>query len=197
MSITLTEFLKGQRNILTSKMTNRKEYHKNWYIKNKERVTQRQKEYYQTRKEQKRKKQKEWEKKNPEKRRLYVKRWLENTRPDYFKKYNKQKARENRLKVVEHYGGKCACCGEDKIEFLALDHINGDGQAERKRLKRGGSSFYSYVIKNKYPDRYRLLCHNCNFSLGKYGYCPHQKEGKRTKTGFCLIRREKGFITSP
>ena len=25
-------------------------------------------------------------------------------------------------------------------------------------------------------DKYRLLCHNCNQSMGWYGYCPHQKE---------------------
>src|SRR3990170_1408240 len=27
-----------------------------------------------------------------------------------------------KIEVIEHYGGKCSCCGENRIEFLCLDH---------------------------------------------------------------------------
>lgn len=76
--------------------------------------------------------------------------------------------------VVNHYGGKCKCCGESRIEFLSIDHIEGDGYEHRRRLKmRGGLAFYLWLKRNGFPDGYRVLCHNCNSSLGIYGYCPH------------------------
>lgn len=33
-----------------------------------------------------------------------------------------------------------------------------------------------WLKKNNYPPGFRVLCMNCNFSLGMRGYCPHQKE---------------------
>jgi len=85
--------------------------------------------------------------------------------------------RRKRLRVLEHYGGsppKCACCGESLLEFLTIDHINGGGNKERQ--KRGFNTAY-YLERENYPSGYRVLCMNCNFALGHYKYCPHQKEG--------------------
>jgi hypothetical protein len=31
--------------------------------------------------------------------------------------------------------------------------------------------------RDNYPDGYRVLCANCNFSRGIHGYCPHEHEG--------------------
>jgi hypothetical protein len=76
-----------------------------------------------------------------------------------------------RKSVIKGYGGKCICCGEDHQEFLALDHINGGGTRERKTVHV--HTLYRSVIKNNFPPEYRILCHNCNASLGHYGYCPH------------------------
>lgn len=94
----------------------------------------------------------------------------------------KERSKQNRIKirniVLNHYGNKCACCGENKKEFLCIDHIKGKGCQERRNLRMNcGQNFYYYLIKNNFPDRYRLLCHNCNMSLGFYGYCPHNKLG--------------------
>lgn len=75
--------------------------------------------------------------------------------------------------VLEHYGGKCACCGETRYEFLAIDHINGDGRIHRRSVP--GSRICRWLRKNNFPEGFRILCHNCNQSLGHYGYCPHQK----------------------
>jgi hypothetical protein len=85
------------------------------------------------------------------------------------KVYQQQK----RKVVLDHYGHRCACCGEKRFEFLAVDHINGGGGKHRKQIHR---SIESWLIKNNFPDGFRLLCHNCNMSLGRYGYCPHQTE---------------------
>jgi len=79
-----------------------------------------------------------------------------------------------RQEIVTAYGGKCECCGESMIEFLSVDHINGGGYKLRNTTQKGGK-FYRDLRRLGFPkDEYRLLCMNCNFSLGKYGYCPHQ-----------------------
>jgi hypothetical protein len=85
--------------------------------------------------------------------------------------------REARLKVFRYYSGEnycCACCGETNYEFLAIDHINDNGSKHRKEI--GKRSMARWLISNDYPDGFRILCHNCNQSLGLYGYCPHNKK---------------------
>jgi len=81
---------------------------------------------------------------------------------------------EIRKQVIDAYGGKCVCCGIDNIEFLAIDHINGGGNAHRKELKTIGGKFFRWIVKNNFPTDLRVLCHNCNMAYGLYGYCPHQ-----------------------
>ena len=91
----------------------------------------------------------------------------------------KQKDRERRIQVIQHYSqgvGCCACCGESHIEFLGIDHIDGGGNKHRKEVQNHYRNIYWYLIKNNYPDGYRVLCHNCNLARGFYGYCPHTKQ---------------------
>jgi hypothetical protein len=81
--------------------------------------------------------------------------------------------REKKAIIIAAYGGHCECCGDSHFEFLTIDHINGGGTQDRK--KRAGSAFYARLEKLGFPkDKYRLLCMNCNFALGKYGHCPHK-----------------------
>lgn len=85
----------------------------------------------------------------------------------------KNRRRELRRQIVLAYGGECVCCDEANWEFLSIDHKNGGGNKHREAL--GGSySFYRWLRDSGFPkDDYRLLCMNCNFAIGKYGYCPH------------------------
>jgi len=88
--------------------------------------------------------------------------------------------------VVKAYGGKCSCCGESKIEFMSIDHPNGDGHEHRRRGKDNarnnqektgaGIHIYRWLKRNNFPSGYRLLCFNCNCSRGFFGYCPHERE---------------------
>jgi hypothetical protein len=90
--------------------------------------------------------------------------------------------RRQRIKVLEHYSGgtpKCACCGETCVEFLALDHINGGGTQHRKTVG-SGSNMWRWLLTQGFPEGYRVLCHNCNQSLGAWGYCPHQRKVEQT-----------------
>lgn len=92
---------------------------------------------------------------------------------------------KRKKRILEHYGGICACCGEKELIFLAIDHINGGGNEHRRQIgnnpgNRCGSSstqFYKWIEKNDFPDFLQILCHNCN--MGKHlnnGVCPHKTE---------------------
>lgn len=89
-----------------------------------------------------------------------------------------------RKRVLDHYGHKCACCGESTYEFLAIDHVNNDGFAHRREIfggnqGKGSKSMCVWLIKNNFPPGFQILCHNCNNAKGFYGECPHVKEKVR------------------
>ena len=83
-----------------------------------------------------------------------------------------EKDRQDRFDTINHYGGKCDCCGETNVEFLCFDHINGGGNKHRK--EENIRNLAKWLKRNNYPNRFRILCCNCNFSLGAHEYCPHQ-----------------------
>ena len=89
----------------------------------------------------------------------------------------RRRARElqMRLEVLHGYGAMCACCGELRLEFLSIDHVNGGGNTERKVLRNRYSQF-KLIIASGFPPEYQILCHNCNQAKGYYGVCPHQIE---------------------
>jgi hypothetical protein len=96
---------------------------------------------------------------------------------DYRQLYN-EKQTLLRDKIIQYYGGKCACCSEQERSFLAIDHINGGGNKHRKKLKKRGANFNQWIINNNFPDDLQILCHNCNMS--KYllgGICAHKNKG--------------------
>lgn len=78
-----------------------------------------------------------------------------------------------RLDVLIAYGGHCTCCGENRYEFLTLDHINGGGAAHKRNLKTRSEGVYRQVRREGYPPSFQVLCINCNFAKGMYGACPH------------------------
>jgi len=132
------------------------------YAKNKDEINRKRREY--SKKPEVREKirtnDKVWRKNNPEK----VSRWN--------KVYGKTYRDKNKELVFEHYGKKCACCGESNIKFLTIDHINGGGTKHRKNIK---IKMYSWLKKNNFPEGFQTLCFNCNW--GKYhnnGVCPHK-----------------------
>ncbi len=65
---------------------------------------------------------------------------------------------------------------ENRLEFLCIDHTNGDGAAHRKITGGAGQRTYLWLRKNGFPEGFRVLCYNCNQALGGFGYCPHQVE---------------------
>jgi hypothetical protein len=80
--------------------------------------------------------------------------------------------RRLRIDAINFYGGKCICCRESILEFLAIDHIDGGGNDHRKSIR---TNIYLWLKKNNYPDGFQILCHNCNMAKGFYGICPHMQ----------------------
>ena len=99
--------------------------------------------------------------------------------------YHRTYAEKIRMRCLIHYGGLppvCSCCGENKVEFLGIDHINGHGNEHRKSMK--GTNIYRWLIKNDFPEGYQVLCHNCNLSKGFYGYCPHKNKNNNLNINY-------------
>ncbi len=80
---------------------------------------------------------------------------------------------KSKLEGIEHYGGKCQCCGELNIKFLTLEHLN--GRDKTKKQRRGKDAWNQARIQG-YPDIYTVLCFNCNCAKGIYGICPHKEK---------------------
>ena len=86
-------------------------------------------------------------------------------------------ARAVRLETLAAYGGRCACCGEDRHEFLALDHIDGGGREERAVPGYSNLKLHLALRRAGWPTgRHRVLCHNCNMAIGISGQCPHEAD---------------------
>ncbi len=97
-----------------------------------------------------------------------------NKNKQHLNKIQKEWYRKLRDLVIQGYGGKCTCCTEDRREFLTLEHIGGGGNKHRQKMQQ--HQIFRQIIKSKFPNKYTILCWNCNASLAYSGYCPH-KEG--------------------
>jgi len=155
-------------------------YARKWRAKNRERYLKRYRK---------------WQEKNRKKVRNYSrKHYWANREKEIIRvmEGNKKRYREQRLKVILYYGGKCKCCGEHRVPFLGIEHINGGGRKHRIELQKKGQYVHDWIIKNNYPKEFTILCHNCNASKGYYGFCPHQVERKElTEKDIFEIERKK------
>lgn len=92
------------------------------------------------------------------------------------KRRGKERHKEAKLKCLTHYSDnvlKCACCDEDKYDFLTLNHINGGGNKHRQNIKQG-RTFYEMLVNQGFPDGLNVMCYNCNIASGILGKCPHK-----------------------
>ena len=78
-----------------------------------------------------------------------------------------------RIEILELLGG-CFCkeCGFSDWRALQIDHIEGGGHEERKKQKE---------IVKKNPERYQVLCANCNW-IKKYEKGESSKKRIQTQT---------------
>jgi hypothetical protein len=104
---------------------------------------------------------------------------LKNQKIEFIKnpELKKQKYRDwawkRKIEAINHYGGKCACCGESEPKFLAIDHKNNNGNKHRKEI--GNVKIYTWLKKNNWPKEFQVLCHNCNMAKAFWKVCPHKE----------------------
>ena len=78
--------------------------------------------------------------------------------------------------VMTHYSPnlECACCHENNMCFLTIDHIR-----PRKEMghshKMFGNNLLSWIKRNNFPTGFQVLCYNCNCAKKTYTTCPHSK----------------------
>ena len=123
----------------------RKAYRRGYFLRNRERQLEQSREYYSENKEERVKTINQWRKVNPEK------------VAEIQNRYN----RRLRQRVIKKLGSKCVKCDFSDWRALQVDHINGGGSQDRKKL---GGTWYLYqeVLKDE-NSKFQLLCANCNW----------------------------------
>lgn len=125
----------------------------------------------------------EWGRLNKKRIKQYCRR-KRNLQPSEFFERERQRHRARYRKLREEFlsalGNTCYCCNLNDPRFLTIDHVENDGQEERKPNGKTVNSFT--LLKRMYerfsqePHRYRAACYNCNcarqYTPGKL--CPHQ-----------------------
>lgn len=106
-----------------------------------------------------------------------LQRWRENNR-EHVRAYGRQATQRIKREMVDALGGCCACCGEDEIAFLTLDHIGNivpDNHRRADGSRISGRTLLHEVRKEGFPrDKYRILCWNCNAATSHGRVCPHE-----------------------
>jgi hypothetical protein len=94
----------------------------------------------------------------------------------YRRTWDKQRRQLLKERMYDFLGGPiCACCGETNKAFLTLDHVYGDGAQDNRG---GGMSTMRKRLRKveANPDRYQILCYNCNCGKRTGLKCPHEYE---------------------
>jgi len=91
------------------------------------------------------------------------------------RRVSRDRARRYKTEAIEHYGGACACCGEDEMAFLTLDHII----PLKSGIRRDGGSQAFRLYQQDYPAGFQVLCYNCNCAKRTDSECPHRLLVKR------------------
>ena len=176
-------------------LNKRNEHCRNYYWKNKERCDVRSREYYNIHREQLKENMKQYYQNHKDELREYSRQYRKRNiekvlerqriygktpqRKEYENKLHREWRQDSKFIALAMYSEgelKCACCGENIIEFLTIDHVNNDGAEHRKKFKIwSGWKTYDWLIKNNFPEGFQVLCMNCNFAKAHFGHCPHKE----------------------
>jgi 5-methylcytosine-specific restriction endonuclease McrA len=139
-------------------MTNSRQYTREYYAKNKDRLNEGRKQYLRS---------------HPEKAEAYRLRWLG------FARLRMLQARLLALNILSNRHGRtepqCNCCGERQAEFLTIDHIIPIAHSKEKRI--GNRTLFYQIATGKLPEKIlsnlQVLCWNCNAGKRTSLNCPH------------------------
>jgi hypothetical protein len=110
--------------------------------------------------------------KDPEKQREYQREWARKNKEKVnasnrrYKKQNKEKIREHQRNVVKRVkdllGSKCVYCGCNIYDALEINHINGGGCQESKKISGRLSFYYDILAGRRTTEDLELACRVCN-----------------------------------
>ena len=114
-----------------------------------------------------------WEHKEKclEKHKMYIKK-IRKENPKAYKKLleksnssHKEASKKLRSEVFAAFGNKCSKCGFSDPRALQIDHINGCGMKEMRKIGSNRPKFYRKVLESisRNEQKYQLLCSNCNW----------------------------------
>lgn len=83
---------------------------------------------------------------------------------EHCRKYGNNTAKKLRKEFLKILGDKCKYCGFNDMRIMQVDHIRGDGSADRKKFA-SGYKLYQFYTQNPIlaKERLQLLCPNCNW----------------------------------
>ncbi len=137
------------------KMLDKAEYYAQYYQNNKDRIKSLNKKRYEERRSTP-----EGLIKHREKSLFHTKKYRENN-PDKVTKARKSQYTNRRLKVLEMIGGaSCVYCGCNVLSFLEINHKNGDGCKEYKKM---GAGIVDRILNaTRAIDDLEVACRVCN-----------------------------------
>lgn len=106
---------------------------------------------------------KKWALNNPEGVRAIKRRWGAKHK-DAIRLANRTWKYKIKAEVLSYYGnGKLACvrCGESRLACLTIDHIEGGGISQRRKVNK--TNIYNWLKQQGYPQGYQTLCMNCQW----------------------------------
>jgi len=134
-----------------------KEYTHAYYLKNRDKMIEYAKKY-------------QWE------HREVINRKRKNRNYGYNRISGMEKRHINKVKILSFYANPqgvpiCNDCGEQDIDVLCLDHINGGGN---KHVRGLHNTLYNWILQNNFPQGFQVLCANCNLKKARLEYFTSQ-----------------------
>jgi hypothetical protein len=137
----------------------------------------------------------DWRMNHPEQAKASQDRYEKRRKPrtnDEIKRHKEANSRRhirNRIAVFDMYGRKCVWCGESRYELLTIDHIENNGNSHRKE---GAVRICDVLVKQPYqPEKYQVLCFNCNMAKENYKILPGIKDYQPWEYWETISRRQK------
>lgn len=79
--------------------------------------------------------------------------------PAKIRKIDRDAIMRIRVQALMLLGGKCNRCENNDMRVLQIDHVNGGGTKENKKIHSRGVA----MRVMKLPSEYQVLCANCNW----------------------------------
>lgn len=83
------------------------------------------------------------------------------TSPETLREYGRKYRYNLRLAALDFLGHQCGECGVTDFRVLQIDHVNGNGAAERRTYGNSPSKILKRVLNG--DKNYQILCANCNW----------------------------------